>query len=441
MVRLVFNLLTLAMLLFIAVASFHTTGDNAAVFRGNAWQRLYAWRNVELFSSLRDMAVNLLLYLPLGFLWHYRLEASGVHRIGLRPWLWGFFISLLVETLQAFLDRYSDPTDLITNTTGYILGFLLAGIAIRRFRLTPARLLGIHRPGQLVYSLAGLRFLYASIMVFVSLLPFDLSVRLSELYAKLNPPPGQPPRILLDPLYHFREAAPPLLDLTFQFLAFLPIAGLSYAIAVIQHQNSFRGTLIPVLLIACGIELAQVFVASASSDILTPLLALAAALLTLLVGAVFATPQLRERSDWAIAAFFCYLVLLGVLAWSPFRFETNPNALLDKLQQVNLIPFRNHFANPSVSAAIDLAKEFFLAVPLGILFALMLPRQPRWFVSLWLGLGLFGPLELSQVAVIGRYPDLTDVLLGCAGCMAGSWVAANFLALQQGDRAIREPGD
>jgi VanZ family protein len=89
-------------------------------------------------SSLRDMRINILGFMPLGFLAYLVLNA---HQIFSKTASWrlmtlavvaGAAISLIVEILQAFLPtRNSSLTDLIFNTVGTGLGIILALVFIR----------------------------------------------------------------------------------------------------------------------------------------------------------------------------------------------------------------------------------------------------------------------------------------------------------------------
>ena len=71
--------------------------------------------------ELRYSILNVILFLPLGFLlpalWNSFRKASGTL-------LCGFLASLSIELLQLFTYRISDVNDLITNSTGALLGYL-----------------------------------------------------------------------------------------------------------------------------------------------------------------------------------------------------------------------------------------------------------------------------------------------------------------------------
>lgn len=76
-----------------------------------------------MFSDLTNTILNVALFIPLGFFlpafWERFLPFP-------RAVLFGFFTSLLIESLQIFTLRASDINDLITNTTGTFLGWVFA---------------------------------------------------------------------------------------------------------------------------------------------------------------------------------------------------------------------------------------------------------------------------------------------------------------------------
>lgn len=85
---------------------------------------------VGMVTALRDTLLNILLFLPLGFflplLWEDRRQ---FHRVVLE----GFLISLTIELLQILTFRATDVNDLITNTLGTILGYLLGSLLMEKF--------------------------------------------------------------------------------------------------------------------------------------------------------------------------------------------------------------------------------------------------------------------------------------------------------------------
>ena len=84
-------------------------------------------------SSLRDMRINIIGFIPLGFLLLVTIYSTPPSWPPIfLAFLGGTMISLMVEILQAFLPtRTSSLTDLIFNTFGTALGLILAVIFIK----------------------------------------------------------------------------------------------------------------------------------------------------------------------------------------------------------------------------------------------------------------------------------------------------------------------
>ena len=79
--------------------------------------------------NMEGMVLNAIMFAPLGFL----LPAYfGRYRHWGRTLAAGFLTSLTVELIQLFTFRATDVDDLIMNTLGTLVGFLLAKLVLRR---------------------------------------------------------------------------------------------------------------------------------------------------------------------------------------------------------------------------------------------------------------------------------------------------------------------
>lgn len=103
-----------------------------------------------MFSDLANSLLNVLLFLPLGFLlpvcWK---DFKKFHRTA----LFGLSASLLIELLQIFTRRATDINDLMTNTLGTVLGWALARLFLRAFPSVSSS----WKTGE-VYWICGLAF-------------------------------------------------------------------------------------------------------------------------------------------------------------------------------------------------------------------------------------------------------------------------------------------
>ena len=81
-----------------------------------------------MFSDHTASLLNVLLFVPLGFFLPFFWKKFGNFGFTL---LFGFGLSALIEFLQIFTFRATDVNDLITNTFGTVIGYLLARIALK----------------------------------------------------------------------------------------------------------------------------------------------------------------------------------------------------------------------------------------------------------------------------------------------------------------------
>jgi VanZ like family/Concanavalin A-like lectin/glucanases superfamily len=91
-------------------------------FLAPLWRRYrYGWPG---WSYWKDLLVNIVGFVPVGFfLLSYLSLIRPNKRLAATVILLGFFLSLTIESLQRFLPtRYSDMTDLISNTLGTAVG-------------------------------------------------------------------------------------------------------------------------------------------------------------------------------------------------------------------------------------------------------------------------------------------------------------------------------
>jgi glycopeptide antibiotics resistance protein len=308
----------------------------------------------------------------------------------------------------------------------------------------PVALLGM-TPGQSrdgINTLAGLRFVYLAVAFVTSLLPLDISVSVTRLFDKLAAEAGEMPGLIVDPFYHFGSAAFPVRYLTLKLLPFLPLAVLS---AVIQLRRGRPSLLIPAfhcLLFAVVVEFSNLFVQSNRSDTIIPVLAFVAGLAVaaaLLWFARRSTASLAmesgsERLYLYLSAGLLYVLFLLVVSLSPYEFELSARAIRTKLFQDSIVvPFLLHFSSRSISSAIDIVREFILYAPFGRLVALWLRglAPPVSVRTAILSAALIGGaiafwIEFLQLAVAGRYVDITDILLATCGSTAGAVMAPLF---------------
>lgn len=442
--RSVFLLLVIGYLIFIGLASFYLT--HALPSSDHALKTLLQTVSIERlsFHNLRDISTNVLLYMPLGFL--LAMYRAALKRLKLiSPLLLvGFLVSLFVEVTQAFIGRTSDVIDIVSNSSGYLLGYLVAWMAVYRFHLEPDIILGINKASETrtEQTLSAFRFIYVAVATITSLLPFNITVSLSDIFGKTVGVEGHMPRLIIDPFYHFHGGHFDIQYISLNALVFVPLAFLSSIIFIQRKQNNLFGPTLHCLLFSLCIEFAQLFILSGRTDILIPILALIVGLgvswtifrltsvnntKTLTIAATSSDTQSKSA---IVTALIFYALFLMIFMLSPYEFELSLSAIKHKVFESNFIPLRAHFSGRSISAAIDLIREPLFYAPLGVLLFLLIKDH----YSKWKGMAIAivvtgatsGMIEIIQLSIVGRFVDITDPMLAVAGAIAGLQLAHLF---------------
>lgn len=439
-----FFLLAVLFIGFIAVASLTPINDANVSFRARGGGWFGSWPSLkDIFSyhDLRDISTNVLLYVPLGVF--LSLAVSWRRTKSLPLWLIiGTAVSLSMEFIQAYVGRHPDPIDIATNTCGYLLGFIMVVVAVRHIGLRPSSVLGIGAGRDLsenAKAIASLRFLYICIYFIVALVPFDISVRLSQVYSQLFDGDLETRKIILDPFHHFANWwNGGGLRLFLHLLGLMPLAVLTALLDVYKRRSNPFSPIYVCVVMAFLSESSQLFVLSRTSDIvMLPLAALAGWLGWKLVQAWGKISNVRgdymmkkdaDRKRIIFIAIVFYGAIICLLSWAPYQFEYHPEIVIQKIKyESNLIPFKMHFEVRDIGSAVDLVKEAGVFIPLGLLVTMLIlnwhGRIDRVQALLLAGIACaaFAVFtELSQAACVGRYIDVTDIFLAGIGGMAGS---------------------
>lgn len=391
------------------------------------------------YRDLEDVATNVLFYIPLGLF--LSLAVSFRTPKFISPWLLtGFALSSAMETSQYFIGRYADPLDIVTNTAGFVLGFEMGVVAIRQFGLRPSAMLGINPDNQTstkINTIAAVRFLYIAVYLVSSLLPFDISLDPGVIVAKADPDKYGQMRLILDPLYHWKHWRHDADSVTGLFLGLLPVGVLTALFNSFQNRlNVFSPILVCVVLVFTS-ELAQLFVLSRTTDIAMLPLAFAAGLGGWLAARVWFMLQdyqgyssfdnERHRNEFLVSITKGYAVFLMAAALVPFRFEFSVRAIAQKMMyQSNWVPFANQVGMRNTEMTFWLLRDIGAFIPFGLLMTFLM-RANYPILSRSYGISVVGLLsillafflEVLKILGVGRYVDITSVLLALLGAIIG----------------------
>lgn len=411
-----------------------------------AWRPLPLDEAVDRFAGLRwrlsfesrtDWATNVLLFVPIGFCWlgaiicdrPGRGRAAAVSPVVIFACA---LLSVAVEFAQNwFPPRVPSPNDIAAETLGATLGtvlYLALGPTVTRW------LASFSTPGRATGRLDRLLQAYLVGFVVYSLLPFDLTLRPTEILQKYREG-----KINFVPFAHVRTDVMGWYDLISDVLLYVPV-GMAAATLLTKRREpvrNFWGSVFWGMAIASGIELGQLLVMSRYTDVTQLVLAAAGVAVGAAAGRRWLNPiaartassgPLSAAAPWTWpAATIIYCAFLLLFFWSPFHWIADPQLIEARRATFFEAPFSNLFWGTELNAATQVVRK-------GILFGLlgaMLPQiAAAWTTSpvayRWL-LGLLVAataafsftIEIGQICLTNSTPSFSDSLLYISGSLAG----------------------
>lgn len=370
------------------------------------------WDNPLQGVYRRDVISNILLFMPWGFL----LGMWGAQRGNafaaalIQAALSASVLSTSVELIQFFSPvRTPSVIDVLTDTMGSSVGAVLGWPVARRVWCALSiriRQLATRRP------LAACSLAVAPALILAGLAPFRPRLELRELQtaianARLVPfastlqsdtPPG-------GPWSWARE-----------ILTWVLVGGL---FTLAARESSVRRSCAMILavssvgLLSMVIQVAHLLIAKQQLDMTIVALALAGSAIG--APAVVRT-QPGDARRWITHAGLIWALAATVAAWDPFQFAW-PDA--SRLRLEMLVPFLTYFYTRSLDNLADVVIQGLSFVPMGVLLAARSWRQSALGAAL-AGLGVGAVLEIGQVFIPARTPDITDVLSSAVGALVGA---------------------
>jgi VanZ family protein len=387
-------------------------------------------------ASRADFVANILLFVPFGFLF------MGALRLDRRPWLGSLAaavfvvgaasaLSVAIEFTQEFFPpRTVSLNDMFAETAGAAVGVIawwLVGQRLTEWARAFAR--ERQRPAIIVRLLAA----YAALFFIVQLLPLDLTIDAGELAQKYREG-----RIVLIPFaYGYQSAITRLWDWSVDVALHVPIG----AIATLGWTHGGRRR--PAAAIGCGlafaavVELCQVFVFTRYADVTD----VVTGLVGIAIGVAVATRGARRVGDentseagarlWPVFGATAWILVILAYHWFPFDFVVARAMVDERLPLLLAAPFHSYYFGSEFHAFTEITRKFILAVPLGVFLQLSFPAAARRrtilvqrIVVVAASVVFFVGIEVGQIFLPNRIPDLTDVGIGAAGVCVGVWLVS-----------------
>lgn len=396
-------------------------------------------------ENLADLVLNVLLYVPLGasicLAVRHRLERWGP------GFLIGFFagglLSVTIESLQMFsASRVGSTTDMLTNTSGTVIGCLMAPgirLVLRHFRRRRREMMA----EQPLWHLCT----WAAVSLLVcGLVPFDIREDLGQLregllsahvrpFWQLTQPADAQPAASSGPAAFW-------VDFAGQAGAFLLFAALMTLTATAEARLGMIAAVFITLWSGIGlaivVEVSQIMIASRGFDTTDVIAAALGVGGGAIAGAVTGRLAVRHRWKWGQAQPLIGVPVLAIVALGqagyltalglePFRFGPFPQG--DALwSAIGLVPFRGYAEHLTPVLVAEFVLKFVRYALLGVLVMLALRRvwsaSAKTFarcagVTVGGVMLLSAAIEIIQLSIPGRYCDVTDVVIAGMGALSG----------------------
>ena len=367
-----------------------------------------AWRVPILVESRSDWLSNILLFLPLGFLLAGTLAVDRPRWAALEALVAvpaaSAALSAAIEFAQVYFpSRTVSSRDVVAETIGGVIGaatWLMIGPGMT----ARARAGGLDGSGRAAWALPA----YLLAMVLAHAIPLDITISPGELWGKVKAGMVAPIPFVgfaKDPAGAARRSA----DEAVSFL----VAGLIAGRAAAWKSRSPWVAWAVGLVLASSIELLQFFVATRRCDATDLVVGTLAFLAGWLAGqATWNSADRRGDGRVRLAFLAGWLGILACSSWTPFDFNWDLGACLDKVRSIDFLPF----ADVLQGSPWVLADQVFLKLSLFFAFGLLLGGGWRTLVVAAL---IAATVEAVQVTLPGRVPSLSDLILEAGGAWLG----------------------
>ncbi|WP_009207253.1 VanZ family protein [Sulfuricella denitrificans] len=412
-------------------------------FQPHPWEEARAFfRDIRYLNlgigSRADWVANILLFVPLAFVWLGTLWHSKIVGWRIAATLLVLLactgLSVAIEFTQIFFPpRTVSLNDIYAETLGAFIGISLwwvIGSSVTRWYLGWRAVEGpMDLAQRLLYGYLFLLFGY-------NILPLDLTISPVEIYHKWHEG-----RIVLIPFTNGQA------DLAQQFYGFLTDVLIwvpAGVLASLTARYDTKRIWLRLTAAAAMIEFLQIFVytrVTDTTDILTGSLGSAIGI-WLAIRWRAGEPAVKQakavgNTSGLIAGILLWLALIFAVFWYPFDFRTDGAFLHSRLTEATTrVPLAIYYFGTEYRAVTEVLHKIGFFFPLGILLALLAGKIRSGPPSLWKMAALAstgivaGSVEVGQLFLPGKFADLTDWVLEIAGGWAGCALAWRIMSMR-----------
>lgn len=387
--------------------------------------------------SLTDIAGNILLFIPFGFLLYLWLRQRGVRWAFVLCILPGALFSFSIEFLQLFIkQRNSSIVDILNNTFGTAVG---AGAAVVYFKTiansTEQFLKKILREQPLVIIL----LVVLAFQVVAAIIPFNVSITVSDFIKSVK-------KVHLFPFQNKSFGMvflnrPGSTDMeSFDWFAFVEstlfwmvwgyVLWVCYQYYWKERKNGSLLLWASLIVPPVFLEFIQLFIVSRFSDvndILAYYLGMASSIL--LARFTFRKERYSLEEAWkqlgvAVKIYLVFIVFTGL---QPFDWLLHPQNLFAKLSIKTFVPFYAYYKKTSIWNIYDLINSLFFFIPISLYYTrLMREKGGEWLQiypkTILAGFALGAFIEFVQLFSRSRTGEITDAILFGVGGFLGTFL-------------------
>ena len=400
-------------------------------------EAIIKFQNIRYLSigafSRADWVANIILFVPLSFLWmsaamprvKIRTAKIAIRAIVIFPCC--VALSAIIEFSQFYFPpRTVSINDLFAETIGAFVGILIWICWGRAFLRWISDWEMVQTPFSLAQRLLGI---YLGGFLFYSLMPFDLTISITEIYHK-----WKAGRILIAPLSFLgKEPVQMLYECTTEIGLWIPPA-LLWMFCSIQRAGNIWLKLIG---IAVFIEFSQIFVFSRVTDIGDIILASVGSGIGVYCGSILrrkfgietagiSNLNLPRISIWAFGIVLIWIFVLVIMFWYPFDFYFEKHFIHDRLFHFAKAPLTTYYYSTEYRAITEVFHKVLFFLPLGISLSVALlhgrGKLPNFILN-FLGISIIVitalSLELGQVLLPNKFADISDCFFMLLGGITG----------------------
>ena len=391
-----------------------------------------------------DWVANILLFIPLAFLWTGALACDRRRAARLGAAGFTFAVAILVAialefTQIWFAGRTVSRNDIVAETLGALVG---AGLWLGGGQRFVAWLRSYATDAGPRSKVVWLLQAYLAGFVLYSVMPLDLTISVSELYRKY-----QRGRVILIPFAFQYDSVLSAIYQSFGDVAVFVPVGMWVALSA-RRLRLFNSTLLTSLIIggtiAALIEFAQLLVLSRFTDATDIVLG---AVGSVIGGAIVdrygstrpptsasRVPTSLMRRTWPIlAAIAAYSGFLAVGFLLPFNITTDRGLVASRYVDFFSLPFLILYRGDEFNALQQVLVRILVFAPLGALWG-YLGTQARTqsirrivvMAGVIYSAGVAFGIEVAQIFMPPKVADATEVAFAIAGAMLGVFISTQI---------------